>query len=105
MLTGEGGGCGGGAKSYDRKKAWSSINYSKLSESDHRANNFTSSDVCVFDANSEGIPHYGSYKAKPKLYSRPRKSPRYESGSIGESADGNWMAGGRRGALDLETYV
>jgi hypothetical protein len=37
------------------------------------------------------------------VYSRPRKSPSYQSGSMGEPADGNWIADGRRGSLDLET--
>jgi hypothetical protein len=32
LLTGEGGWDGGGAKSYDDEKAWSSINHSKLSD-------------------------------------------------------------------------
>ncbi len=32
LLTGEGGWGGGGAKSYDGEKAWSSINHSKLSD-------------------------------------------------------------------------
>jgi hypothetical protein len=37
LLTGQGGGCGGGAKSYDGEKAWSSTNHSGLSEIKARA--------------------------------------------------------------------
>ncbi len=32
MLTGEGAGVGGGAESYDRNKAWTSINHSIFSD-------------------------------------------------------------------------
>jgi hypothetical protein len=35
-MAGNGGGGGAGAKSFDRENAWSSLNHSMLSSTDHR---------------------------------------------------------------------